>query len=46
MTTELLSNLRSISSLDVASKDMKVGTIVRTPGDYNVFSSESSYGAT
>lgn len=36
----------SISSLDVALNDMKVGTIVRTPGDFNVFSFEDSYRAT
>lgn len=37
---------RSISSLDVLLNDFKVGTIVRTPGDFNAFSFEDSYHAT
>ncbi|WP_454702404.1 type II toxin-antitoxin system HipA family toxin [Agrobacterium burrii] len=37
---------RSISSLDVLLNDVMVGTIVRTPGDFNAFSFEDSYRAT
>ena len=37
---------RSISSVDVLLNDLKVGTIVRTPGDFNAFSFEESYRAT
>ncbi|MGK6314168.1 type II toxin-antitoxin system HipA family toxin [Neorhizobium sp. DT-125] len=37
---------RSISSLEVLLNDLKVGTIVRTPGDFNAFSFEDSYRAT
>ncbi len=37
---------RSISSLNVMLNDVKVGTIVRTPGDFNAFSFEDSYRAT
>ncbi|MEK1900326.1 MAG: HipA domain-containing protein [Rhizobium sp.] len=37
---------RSISSLEVLLNDLKVGTIVRTPGDFNAFSFEESYRAT
>nr|WP_210057946.1 HipA domain-containing protein [Neorhizobium petrolearium] len=37
---------KSISSLDVLLNDLKVGTIVRTPGDFNAFSFEDSYRAT
>lgn len=37
---------RSISSLDVLLNDLKVGKIVRTPGDFNAFSFEESYRAT
>ncbi len=40
---EASSDPRSISSLDVLLNDMKVGTIVRTPGDFNAFSFEDSY---
>ncbi|MBB4226590.1 type II toxin-antitoxin system HipA family toxin [Rhizobium mongolense] len=36
---------RSISSLEVLLNDLKVGTIVRTPGDFNAFSFEESYRA-
>nr|WP_298101124.1 HipA domain-containing protein [uncultured Shinella sp.] len=43
---EASSDPRSISSLDVLLNDMKVGTIVRTPGDFNAFSFEDSYRAT
>lgn len=43
---EALSDPRSISSLDVLLNDIKVGTIVRTPGDFNAFSFEDSYRAT
>lgn len=44
--TEAFPNPRSVSSLDVLLNDMKVGTIVRTPGDFNAFSFEDSYRAT
>lgn len=44
--SETSSNPRSISSLDVLLNDVKVGTIVRTPGDFNAFSFEDSYRAT
>jgi hypothetical protein len=37
---------RSISSLNVVVNDVQVGTIVRTPGDFNAFSFEESYRAT
>ncbi|MBW8319691.1 MAG: HipA domain-containing protein [Arenimonas sp.] len=40
------SDARSIWSLDVLMNDLKVGTIVRTPGDFNAFSFEGSYRAT
>jgi len=33
---------RSISSLEVLLNDLKVGTIVRTPGDFNAFSFEAA----
>jgi serine/threonine-protein kinase HipA len=42
---EASSDPRSLSSLDVLLNDMKVGTIVRTPGDFNAFSFEDSYRA-
>ncbi|KAA0683689.1 type II toxin-antitoxin system HipA family toxin [Neorhizobium sp. P12A] len=37
---------RFMSSLDVMLNDVKVGTIVRTPGDFNAFSFEESYRTT
>lgn len=37
---------KSIPSLDVLLNDLKVGTIVRTPGDYNAFSFDEAYRAT
>ncbi|MGV1786729.1 MULTISPECIES: type II toxin-antitoxin system HipA family toxin [Agrobacterium] len=37
---------RSITSLDVLLNDLKVGMIVRTPGDFNAFSFEESYRQT
>ncbi len=43
---EAFPNPRSVSSLDVLLNDVKVGTIVRTPGDFNAFSFEDSYRAT
>ncbi|MCZ7450995.1 HipA domain-containing protein [Agrobacterium rhizogenes] len=43
---EASSDPRSISSLEVLLNDVKVGTIVRTPGDFNAFSFEDSYRAT
>lgn len=44
--SEVSSDPRSISSLDVLLNDVKVGTIVRTPGDFNAFNFEESYRAT
>ncbi|ODT14670.1 MAG: toxin HipA [Kaistia sp. SCN 65-12] len=44
--SEVSSDPRSISSLDVLLSDVKVGTIVRTPGDFNAFSFEDRYRAT
>lgn len=44
--TEAIPNPKSVSSLDVLLNDVKVGTIVRTPGDFNAFSFEDSYRAT
>ncbi|MBB3320204.1 serine/threonine-protein kinase HipA [Rhizobium sp. BK399] len=46
MVTEAFPNPRSISSLDVLLNDVKVGTLVRTPGDFNAFSFDDSYRAT
>ena len=43
---EDFSNPKSVSSLDVLLNDVKVGTIVRTPGDFNAFSFDESYRAT
>lgn len=37
---------RSITSLNVLLNDLKVGMIVRTPGDFNAFSFEESYRQT
>ncbi|WP_083274686.1 type II toxin-antitoxin system HipA family toxin [Novosphingobium resinovorum] len=37
---------KSIPSLDVLLTDVKVGTIVRTPGDFNAFSFDEAYRAT
>ncbi|MDP9759462.1 serine/threonine-protein kinase HipA [Agrobacterium sp. SORGH_AS 745] len=37
---------RFITSLDVLLNDLKVGMIVRTPGDFNAFSFEESYRQT
>ena len=37
---------RSITSMDVLLNDLKVGMIVRTPGDFNAFSFEESYRQT
>lgn len=36
----------AIPSLDVLLHDLKVGTIVRTPGDFNAFNFEEAYRAT
>ncbi len=44
--SETSSDPRSISSLDVLLNNAKVGTIVRTPGDFNAFSFEDSYRET
>ncbi|WP_428413848.1 type II toxin-antitoxin system HipA family toxin [Pararhizobium sp.] len=43
---EAFTDPRSISSLDVLLNGVKVGTIVRTPGDFNAFSFKDSYRAT
>lgn len=45
VVTEAFPNPRSSSSLDVLLNDVKVGTIVRTPGDFNAFSFQDSYCA-
>ncbi len=37
---------RSMTSMDVLLNDLKVGMIVRTPGDFNAFSFEQSYRQT
>lgn len=37
---------KAIPSLDVLLHDLKVGTIVRTPGDFNAFNFEETYRAT
>lgn len=37
---------KAIPSLDVMLNDLKVGTIVRTPGDFNAFSFDDAYRAT
>ncbi len=37
---------RSMTSMDVLLNDLKVGVIVRTPGDFNAFSFEQSYRQT
>jgi len=37
---------KSIPSLDVLLNELKVGTIVRTPGDFNAFSFDEAYRAT
>jgi len=44
--SEVGADPRSISSLEVLLNDVKVGTIVRTPGDFNAFSFERTYRAT
>ncbi|WP_160003876.1 type II toxin-antitoxin system HipA family toxin [Rhizobium sp. 18055] len=41
--SEASSDPRSISSLDVLLNDVRVGTIIRTPGDFNAFSFEDGY---
>ncbi|MER9583964.1 HipA domain-containing protein [Mesorhizobium sp. M0276] len=37
---------KAIPSLDVLLNDLKVGTIVRTPGDFNAFNFDDAYRAT
>lgn len=37
---------RTIESLDVFLNDLKIGTLVRTPGDYNAFSFDPAYRET
>lgn len=37
---------RAISALDVLLNDVKVGTIVRTPGDFNAFNFDEAYRET
>lgn len=44
--SDALLDPRSITSLDVLLNDLKVGMIVRTPGDFNAFSFEESYRQT
>ncbi|CDZ29051.1 HipA domain-containing protein [Neorhizobium galegae] len=44
--SETFPDPRSISSLEVLLNDLRVGTIIRTPGDFNAFSFEHSYRAT
>jgi len=39
------SPIRAVTSLDVTLGTVEVGTLVRTPGDYNAFSFEQSYRA-
>ncbi|AJA10906.1 HipA N-terminal domain-containing protein [Sphingopyxis fribergensis] len=41
-----LPTAETITSLDVLLKDVKVGTIVRTPGDFSAFSLDPAYRAT
>ena len=43
---QMLKIPKAISSLDVLLKNLKVGTIVRTPGDFNAFNFEEAYRAT
>ncbi|MCM2475412.1 type II toxin-antitoxin system HipA family toxin [Rhizobium sp. CG5] len=43
---ERLHSPKSITSLDVLLNDLKVGTMVRTPGDFNAFSLDEAYRAT
>ncbi|MBT9371232.1 HipA domain-containing protein [Rhizobium sp. CSW-27] len=43
---DVFADPRSVSSLEVLLNDRKIGTIVRTPGDFNAFSFEDSYRAT
>lgn len=37
---------KAIPSLDVLLHDLKIGTLVRTPGDFNAFNFEEAYRAT
>jgi serine/threonine-protein kinase HipA len=46
VVNEAFPNPRSVSSLDALLNDVKVGTIVRTPSDFNAFSLENGYRAT
>ncbi len=46
MVPEAFPDPRSISSLNVMLNNVKVGSIVRTPGDFNAFSFEDSYRVT
>ena len=43
---QIFKETKSIPSLDVLLNDLKVGTIVRTPGDFNAFSFDEAYRAT
>jgi serine/threonine-protein kinase HipA len=43
---EIFQSPKAITSLQVLLNDLKVGTIVRTPGDFNAFNFEDSYRAT
>lgn len=43
---ELPQSPKAVTSLQVRLNDLNVGTLVRTPGDFNAFSFEDSYRAT
>ncbi len=43
---KLFQSPKAVTSLQVLLNDLKVGTIVRTPGDFNAFNFEGSYRAT
>lgn len=43
---ETFQSSKAVTSLQVLLNDIKVGTIVRTPGDFNAFNFEDSYRAT
>jgi serine/threonine-protein kinase HipA len=43
---EISKSPKAVTSLQVELNDLKIGTIVRTPGDFNAFNFEDSYRAT
>jgi serine/threonine-protein kinase HipA len=43
---EMLHTAKTISSLEVLLNDIKAGTIIRTPGDFNAFSFDDAYRRT